>query len=93
MDNWTELYVWFGWWPEEKNKLLREANVITGSSHSRLLRDKKLAMQTAQQYVKGEVFNSDSAIKGWLLSIALVASVSKKKWPLYTHLKTSNMHM
>ena len=48
-----EVYVWLGWWPEEKNKLLKEANATTGSAHARWLRDKKLALQTAQNYIKG----------------------------------------
>ena len=48
-----EVYVWLGWWPEEKNKLLKEANATTGSAHARWLRDKKLALQTAQKYIKG----------------------------------------
>ena len=49
-----EVYVWLGWWPEEKNKLLKEANATTGSAHARWLRDKKLALQTAQNYIKGK---------------------------------------
>jgi len=55
VDGWTEVYIWLGWWPVEKNKLLKEANATTGSSHSRWLRDKKLALETAQHYVKGKV--------------------------------------
>ena len=48
-----EVYVWLGWWPEERNKLLKEANATTGSAHARWLRDKKLALQTALNYIKG----------------------------------------
>ena len=44
------IYIWLGWWPNQKNKLLREVNAITGSAHSR---DKKLALETALNYVKG----------------------------------------
>ena len=51
-----EVYVWLGWWPEEKNKLLKEANATTGSAHARWLRDKKLALQTAQNYIKGILY-------------------------------------
>jgi len=53
VDAFTEIYVWLGWWPQQKNQLLREANATTGSSHTNWLRDKKLAMETAQHYVKG----------------------------------------
>lgn len=56
VDGWTEVYIWLGWWAVEKNKLLKESNATTGSSHSRWLRDKKLAMETAQHYVKGSDF-------------------------------------
>ena len=59
LDAHYEVYVWLGWWPEQKNNLLREANVTTGSAHARWLRDKKLALQTAQNYVKGR-----SLVKG-----------------------------
>ena len=48
-----EVYIWLGWWPDQKNKLLREVNATTGSAHSRWLRDKKLALETALLYVKG----------------------------------------
>ena len=51
------MYVWLGWWPEEKNKLLREASATTGSAHARWLRDKKLALQTAQSYIKGMIYS------------------------------------
>ena len=47
------IYIWLGRWPDQKNKLLREVNAITGSGHSRWLRDKKLALETALNYVKG----------------------------------------
>lgn len=53
VDGYTEVYIWLGWWPQEKNQLLREANATTGSSHAHWLRDKKLALETAQHYVKG----------------------------------------
>ncbi len=53
VDAWTEVYVWLGWWPQIKNKLLRETNATTGSAHSKWLRDKKLALETAELYVKG----------------------------------------
>lgn len=53
LDAWTEVYVWLGWWPQVQNKLLKEANATTGSAHSKWLRDKKLALETAQLYVKG----------------------------------------
>ena len=32
---------------------MRETNITTGSAHARWLRDKKLALQTAQLYAKG----------------------------------------
>lgn len=54
VDAWTEVYIWLGWWPQAKNKLLREANSTTGSAHSKWLRDKKLALETAQLFVKGD---------------------------------------
>ena len=53
VDGFTEVYIWLGWWPRQDNKLLREANATTGSSHSNWLRDKKLACETAQHYIKG----------------------------------------
>ncbi len=53
LDAFTEVYVWMGWWPEQKNLLLREHNITTGSAQSRWLRDKKLALQTAQNYAQG----------------------------------------
>ena len=53
LDAQYEVYVWLGWWPQEKNKLLKEHNATTGSAHARWLRDKKLALETAQHYVKG----------------------------------------
>ena len=53
VDGFTEVYVWLGWWPQQDNKLLREANATTGSQHTNWLRDKKLACETAQHYIKG----------------------------------------
>jgi len=53
LDAHYEVYIWLGWWPDQKNKLLREVNATTGSAHSRWLRDKKLALETALLYVKG----------------------------------------
>ncbi len=53
LDAQTEVYVWLGWWPQQKNKLLQEHNSTTGSAHSRWLRDKKLALQTALNYTEG----------------------------------------
>jgi len=52
------VYVWFGWWwKEEKgnsNSVTAAANShTTGSRISRWLRDKQLALETAQQYAKG----------------------------------------
>ncbi len=55
VDGFYEIYIWLGWWPDQKNKLLKEANATTGSSHSKWLRDKKLALETAQNYVKGKL--------------------------------------
>jgi len=52
LDAHYEVYIWLGWWPDQKNKLLREVNATTGSAHSRWLRDKKLALETALLYVK-----------------------------------------
>lgn len=53
LDAHYEVYVWLGWWPEQRNKLLKEANMTAGSAHSRWLKDKKLAMETAINYAKG----------------------------------------
>ncbi len=53
VDGFSEVYVWLGWWPRQDNQLLREANATTGSSHTNWLRDKKLACETAQHYIKG----------------------------------------
>lgn len=48
-----EVYLWLGWWPQVQNKLLREANATTGSAHSKWFRDKKLALETVELYIKG----------------------------------------
>ena len=58
LDAHYEIFVWFGWWwKEEKgdeNSITATANSnTTGSRISRWLRDKQLALETAQQYAKG----------------------------------------
>ena len=57
LDAHYEVFVWFGWWwKEEKdeNAITATANShTTGSRISRWLRDKQLALETAQQYAKG----------------------------------------
>ena len=53
IDAQEEVYLWLGWWPQQKNTLLQEKNSLTGSAHSRWLRDKKLALQTALNYANG----------------------------------------
>ena len=58
LDAHYEVFVWFGWWwKEEKgdeNSVTAAANSqTTGSRISRWLRDKQLALETAQQYAKG----------------------------------------
>ena len=77
VDGWTDIYIWLGWWPVERNKLLKEANATTGSSHSRWLRDKKLALETAQHYVKGK---ANTLTSGVLVRI---------RAPIFNHLVTS----
>ena len=55
LDAYRTVYVWLGWWPQERRdwSIMRETNITTGSAHARWLRDKKLALQTAQLYAKG----------------------------------------
>ena len=53
MDSYSVIYLWFGWWPEQKNKLLQEKNAFSGSANSRWARDKRLALQTALNYAQG----------------------------------------
>ena len=58
LDAHYEIFLWFGWWwKEEKgdeNSITATANSnTTGSRISRWLRDKQLALETAQQYAKG----------------------------------------
>ena len=53
LDAYHEVYLWLGWWPQQKNKLLREKNALTGTAHTRWIRDKKLALQTAFNYAEG----------------------------------------
>ena len=75
LDAHYEIYVWLGWWPDQKNKLLREVNATTGSAHARWLRDKKLALQTAQNYVKGVLmcgYRRSNIILSLSLSLQLV---------------------
>lgn len=57
LDAYRWVYVWLGWWPEERRdwSIMRETNITTGSAHARWLRDKKLALQTAQLYAKCKV--------------------------------------
>jgi len=57
LDAHYEVYVWFGWWwkddYEVANTVATTANSTTGSRVSRWIRDKQLALETAQQYAKG----------------------------------------
>ena len=55
LDAYKTVYVWLGWWPQERRdwSIMRETNITTGSAHARWLRDKKLALETAQLYAKG----------------------------------------
>ncbi|XP_011406645.2 PREDICTED: uncharacterized protein LOC100639454 [Amphimedon queenslandica] len=46
------LYLWFGWWPEQKNALLREKNAFSGTAMSRWAQEKKLSLETALNYAK-----------------------------------------
>ena len=53
-----EVYIWFGWWPEKthnsRNYVTSESLTNTGVSDTRWQGDKKLAIQTALNYVKGK---------------------------------------
>jgi len=57
LDAHYEVYVWFGWWwkddYEVANTVATTVNSTTGSRVSRWIRDKQLALETAQQYAKG----------------------------------------
>ena len=55
LDAYRVIYIWLGWWPQERRdwSIMRETNITTGSAQDRWLRDKKLALQTAQLYAKG----------------------------------------
>ena len=53
MDAHSVIYLWMGWWPQQKNKLLQERNAFSGTAQSRWATDKKLALQTALNYAKG----------------------------------------
>ena len=55
-----------------KNKLLREANATTGSAHSKWLRDKKLALETAELYTKGIITRCVIEYSGFLSTIHAV---------------------
>ena len=43
---------------------MRETNITTGSAHARWLRDKKLALETAQLYAKGRIVASPASQYG-----------------------------
>lgn len=58
LDACSVIYLWMGWWPEQKNKLLQEKNAFAGTASSRWARDKKLSLQTALNYAKGIVTTS-----------------------------------
>ena len=53
IDGHSVIYLWFGWWPEQKNALLREKNAFSGTAFSRWAQEKKLSLQTALNYAKG----------------------------------------
>ena len=58
LDAHYEVFVWFGWWWKEErgdeNSVTATINShTTGSRISWWLRDKQLALETAQQYAKG----------------------------------------
>ena len=69
VDSQRTVYVWLGWWPQECRdwSIMRETNITTGSAHARWLRDKKLALETAQLYAKGEFVE----FVQWNLSLSL----------------------
>ena len=69
VDSQRTVYVWLGWWPQECRdwSIMRETNITTGSAHARWLRDKKLALETAQLYAKGELVE----FVQWNLSLSL----------------------
>lgn len=52
LDAHSDIYVWMGWWPQQKNKLLQEKNAFSGTAQSHWARDKKLALQTALNYAE-----------------------------------------
>ena len=56
LDAHCDIYVWMGWWPQQKNKLLQEKNAFSGTAQSHWARDKKLALQTALNYAEGYTF-------------------------------------
>ena len=55
MDANTDIYLWMGWWPVQKNKLLQEKNAFSGLAQSRWAKDKKLALETALMYAEGRL--------------------------------------
>jgi supervillin len=50
LDCYFVIYLWIGWWPEQKNVLFKEKNAFAGTALSRWARDKKLSIQTAINY-------------------------------------------
>ncbi|KAI6660891.1 hypothetical protein LOD99_13615 [Oopsacas minuta] len=56
LDVYYEVYIWFGWWPNKthnsRNHVTSESLTNTGVSDTRWQGDKKLAIQTALNYVK-----------------------------------------
>ena len=57
LDVYYEVYVWFGWWPikthSSRSHVTSESLTNTGVSDTRWQGDKKLAIQTAINYVRG----------------------------------------
>ena len=49
----SDVYLWMGWWPVQRNKLLQEKNAFSGLAQSRWAKDKKLALETALNYAEG----------------------------------------
>lgn len=57
IDNHYEVYLWQGWWPEEKSS--EETPKVTGSAQIKWNLERKCAMETVLAYCKGKIYMLD----------------------------------
>lgn len=55
LDNHREVYIWQGWWPSGSMSADANANVVTGSAHSRFTVDRLSTLRTALDYCAGQL--------------------------------------